>query len=287
MKIVTDSGADLSFEECQKIDVTMLPLKVEIGGKSYQAGVDIDSNDFYDMMDTTQSLPKTSTPSIGDFQQAYEKLAKEDPEILSIHISSGLRGTMDTARQAAELVENAQITFFDTLSLSAAQAWYVEAAVKLRDAGKSMDEILLKLNQIQSAVTTHFTLPDLKFLIAGGRISHLKGLMAVLLGIKPVIEVSKEDGKYYDKLKKRSFSKAILGIVELLEEKHQQGEKLLAQICTAGNPDGGKQLVEAMNKVFDVEWLPEFTLGTALGAHTGRGLVGIICAEKSALPDIP
>lgn len=287
MKIVTDSGADLSFEECQKIDVTMLPLKVEIGGKSYQAGVDIDSNDFYDMMDTTLSLPKTSTPSIGDFQQAYEKLAKEDPEILSIHISSGLSGTMDTARQAAELVENAQITFFDTLSLSAAQAWYVEAAVKLRDAGKSMDEILLKLNQIQSAVTTHFTLPDLKFLIAGGRISHLKGLMAVLLGIKPVIEVSKEDGKYYDKLKKRSFSKAILGIVELLEEKHQQGEKLLAQICTAGNPDGGKQLVEAMNKVFDVEWLPEFTLGTALGAHTGRGLVGIICAEKSALPDIP
>ncbi len=287
MKIVTDSGADLSFEECQKIDVTMLPLKVEIGGKSYQAGVDIDSNDFYDMMDTTLSLPKTSTPSIGDFQQAYEKLAKEDPEILSIHISSGLSGTMDTARQAAELVENAQITLFDTLSLSAAQAWYVEAAVKLRDAGKSMDEILLKLNQIQSAVTTHFTLPDLKFLIAGGRISHLKGLMAVLLGIKPVIEVSKEDGKYYDKLKKRSFSKAILGIVELLEEKHQQGEKMLAQICTAGNPDGGKQLVEAMNKVFDVEWLPEFTLGTALGAHTGRGLVGIICAEKSALPDIP
>lgn len=287
MKIVTDSGADLSFEECQKIDVTMLPLKVEIGGKSYQAGVDIDSNDFYDMMDTTLSLPKTSTPSIGDFQQAYEKLAKEDPEILSIHISSGLSGTMDTARQAAELVKNAQIAFFDTLSLSAAQAWYVEAAVKLRDAGKSMDEILLKLNQIQSAVTTHFTLPDLKFLIAGGRISHLKGLMAVLLGIKPVIEVSKEDGKYYDKLKKRSFSKAILGIVELLEEKHQQGEKLLAQICTAGNPDGGKQLVEAMNKVFDVEWLPEFTLGTALGAHTGRGLVGIICAEKSALPDIP
>lgn len=287
MKIVTDSGADLSFEECQKIDVTMLPLKVEIGGKSYQAGVDIDSNDFYDMMDTTLSLPKTSTPSIGDFQQAYEKLAKEDPEILSIHISSGLSGTMDTARQAAELVKNAQIAFFDTLSLSAAQAWYVEAAVKLRDAGNSMDEILLKLNQIQSAVTTHFTLPDLKFLIAGGRISHLKGLMAVLLGIKPVIEVSKEDGKYYDKLKKRSFSKAILGIVELLEEKHQQGEKLLAQICTAGNPDGGKQLVEAMNKVFDVEWLPEFTLGTALGAHTGRGLVGIICAEKSALPDIP
>ena len=287
MKIVTDSGADLSFEECQKMGVTMLPLKIVVGEKSYQAGVDIDANDFYDMMDTSLTLPKTSTPSIGEFQEAYEKLAKEDPEILSIHISSGLSSTIDTARQAAELVEDAHITFFDTLSLSAAQAWYVEAAVKLRDAGKSMDEILLKLNQIQSVVTTHFTLPDLKYLVAGGRIGHLKGLLAVLLGIKPVIEVSKEDGKYYDKLKKRSVHKAILGIVELLEEKHQQGTKLLAQICTAANPEGGKQLVEAMNKVFDVEWLPEFTLGTALGAHTGRGLVGVICAEKSALPEIP
>lgn len=287
MKIVTDSGADLSFEECQKMGVTMLPLKIVVGEQSYQAGVDIDANDFYDMMDNSLTLPKTSTPSIGEFQQAYEELAKEDPEILSIHISSGLSATIDTARQAAELVENAQITFFDTVSLSAAQAWYVEAAVKLRDAGKSMDEILVKLNQIQSAVSTHFTLPDLKFLIAGGRIGHLKGLLAVVLGIKPVIEVSKEDGKYYDKLKKRSFPKAILGIVELLEKIHQPGTKLLAQICTAANPEGGKQLVEAMNKVFDVEWLPEFTLGTALGAHTGRGLVGIICADKSQLPDIP
>ena len=287
MKIVTDSGADLSFEECQKMGVTMLPLKVVVGGNSYQAGVDIDSNEFYDMMDNNLTMPKTSTPSIGDFQEAYERLAQEDPEILSIHISSGLSSTIDAGRQAAELVENAHVTFFDTLSLSAAQAWYVEAAVKLRDAGKSMDEVLVKLNQIQSAVTTHFTLPDLKYLIAGGRIGHLKGLMAVLLGIKPVIEVSKEDGKYYDKLKKRSFSKAILGIVELLENIHQPGTKFLAQICTAANPEGGKQLVEAMNKVFDVEWLPEFTLGTALGAHTGRGLVGVICADKSQLPEIP
>ena len=87
MKIVTDSGADLSFEECQNMDVTMLPLKIVIGENSYQAGVDIDPNEFYDMMDTSPTMPKTSTPSIGEFQQAYEELAKEDPEILSIHIA--------------------------------------------------------------------------------------------------------------------------------------------------------------------------------------------------------
>ena len=286
MKIVTDSGADLSFEECHKMDVTMLPLQIVIGENSYQAGVNIDANEFYDMMDTSPTMPKTSTPSIGEFQQAYEELAKEDPEILSIHISSGLSSTIDAARQAAELVENAHITFFDTLSLSAAQAWYVEAAIKLRDAGKSMDETLLKLNQIQSAVTTHFTLPDLKFLIAGGRIGHLKGLLAVLLGIKPVIEVSKVDGNYYDNMKHRSFLRRFSVLLNCSKETSER-HKMLAQICTAANPEGGKQLVEAMNKVFDVEWLPEFTLGTALGAHTGRGLVGVICADKSQLPEIP
>jgi len=287
MKIVTDSGADLSFEECQKIGVTMVPLKVEVNGVSYQAGIDIDSEKFYDLMDASPTMPITSTPSIGDFSQVYEKLAEEDEEILSIHISSGLSATYNVARQAAETVNNARIQLFDTLTLSAGQAWYVNAATKMRDAGKSMDEVKDKLNQIQSAVTTHFTLPDLKYLIAGGRISHLKGLLASLLGIKPVIEVSKEDGKYYDKGKKRSFHKAIIGITELLEKIHPAGSTLRAQICTAANPEGGALLKEAMDRMYKVNWLPEVTLGTALGAHTGRGLVGVICALESAMPQIP
>ena len=86
MKIVTDSGADLSFEECKQIGVTMVPLKVEVDGISYQAGVDIDPVKFYDMMDASPSMPITSTPSIGDFVEAYERLAQEDEDILSIHI---------------------------------------------------------------------------------------------------------------------------------------------------------------------------------------------------------
>ncbi len=130
-------------------------------------------------------------------------------------------------------------------------------------------------------------MPDLKYLIAGGRISHLKGLLASLLGIKPVIEVSKVDGKYYDKIKRRSFQKAIDGIVELVLRNHAEGSRLLAQICTAANPEGGEVLKKAMDKLFQVTWLPVAKLGTALGAHTGRGLVGVICADEDALPIIP
>jgi len=286
MKIVTDSGADLSFEECQQIGVTMVPLKVEVDGVSYQSGVDIDPEKFYDMMDASPSMPVTSTPSIGDFARVFETLAEEGEEILSIHISSGLSATYNVAKQAVDTLANTHVHLFDALTLSAGQAWFVNAAAKLRDAGKSMDEVLAKLSQMQAAMTTHFTLPDLKYLIAGGRISHLKGLLASLLGIKPVIEVSKEDGKYYDRVKKRSFQKAIVGITELLQKTHPEGTTLRAQICTAANPDGGTLLKAAMDRLYNVNWLPEMTLGTALGAHTGRGLVGVICAREDALPQI-
>lgn len=287
MKIVTDSGADLSFEDCQQIGVTMVPLKVEVDGVSYQAGVDIDTEHFYDLMDASTVMPITSTPSIGDFVEVYKNFAEEGEEILSIHISSGLSGTFNVAKQAAEMVRNTRIHLIDTLTLSAGQAWQVTAAAKMQQAGKSMDEIISKLGQIQAATTTHFTLPDLKYLIAGGRISHLRGLLASLLGIKPVIEVSKEDGKYYDKIKKRSFQKAITGITELVLKGHREGTQLVAQICTAANPDGAVLLKEAMNRIYSVEWLPDVKLGTALGAHTGRGLVGLICANKDALPELP
>ena len=287
MKIVTDSGADLSFEHCQKIGVTMVPLKVEVDGVAYHAGVDIDPVKFYDMMDASPTMPITSTPSIGDFASTYEKLSADGEDILSIHISSGLSATFNVAKQAVDTMNNARIHLFDTLTLSAGQAWIVLAAAKMRDAGKSVNEILEKLNQIQKATYTHFTLPDLKYLIAGGRISHLKGLLASLLGIKPVIDVSKVDGKYYDKIKKRSFQKAIAGLTELVLQNIPEGSRLQAQICTAANPEGSEMLKEVMNRLFQVNWLPDARLGTALGAHTGRGLVGIIYAREDALPELP
>jgi len=232
-------------------------------------------------------MPITSTPSIGDFASTYEKLSADGEDILSIHISSGLSATFNVAKQAVDTMNNARIHLFDTLTLSAGQAWIVLAAAKMRDAGKSVDEILEKLNQIQKATYTHFTLPDLKYLIAGGRISHLKGLLASLLGIKPVIDVSKVDGKYYDKIKKRSFQKAIAGLTELVLQNIPEGSRLQAQICTAANPEGSEMLKEVMNRLFQVNWLPDARLGTALGAHTGRGLVGIIYAREDALPVLP
>jgi len=286
MKIVTDSGSDLTKEQCQELGVTMLPLKVQLGERTYLSGVDLSAEEFYELLDTTGQMPLTSTPSVGEFVEAYTKLAESDREILSIHISSGLSGTSNAARVAAKQVD-ADVTVVDTLTLSSGTGWQVEAAARAIKAGWGKEQILGLLKQIQAATNAYFTLPDLKYLIAGGRISHLKGLLASLLGIKPVIEVNQEDGKYYDISKKRSFLKAVQEIPELILKKHSEGTVFRAQIVTASNPEGGEMLREAVNKVFRCEWLPNCAIGPALGAHTGRGLVGLMHAPLAEYPQLP
>ncbi len=286
MKIVTDSGCDLTKEQCLELGVTMLPLKVQLGEKTYLSGVDLTSEEFYDLLDQTEQMPLTSTPSVGEFADTYRKLAETDHEILSIHISSGLSGTYNAAEVAAQQVD-ASITVLDTLTLSAGTGWQVEAAARAVKAGWGKAKILEMLKQIQAASDTYFTLPDLKYLIAGGRISHLKGLLASLLGIKPIIQVNKTDGKYYDIGKKRSFLKAIQEIPELILKKYGEGAAFRTQIVHASNPEGGEMLRDAMNKVFRCEWVADGLLGPALGAHTGRGMIGLIHAPLAEFPQLP
>ena len=286
MKIVTDSGCDLTKEQCLELGVTMLPLKVQLGEKTYLSGVDLTSEEFYDLLDQTEQMPLTSTPSVGEFADTYRKLAETDHEILSIHISSGLSGTYNAAEVAAQQVD-ASITVLDTLTLSAGTGWQVEAAARAVKAGWGKAKILEMLKQIQVASDTYFTLPDLKYLIAGGRISHLKGLLASLLGIKPIIQVNKTDGKYYDIGKKRSFLKAVQEIPELILKKYGEGAAFRTQIVHASNPEGGEMLRDAMNKVFRCEWVADGLLGPALGAHTGRGMIGLVHAPLAEFPQLP
>ena len=102
MQIVTDSGFDLSPEQKQGVNLHTLPLKLTLDGVTYRSGVDIQPEDFYRLLEDTDSLPITSTPSPGEFLEIYDEVVKEDPEILSIHISSGLSGTFNSAVNAAK-----------------------------------------------------------------------------------------------------------------------------------------------------------------------------------------
>ncbi len=287
MQIVTDSGFDLAQQQIGGFKLHTLPLKITLSGVSYRSGIEIQPEEFYKLLEKTEDMPITSTPSPGEFLEIYKDAAEEDPDILSIHISSGLSGTFNSARTASEQVENANITLVDTRSLSVEMGWQIEAAIRGIKATWETEKILTLMKKVRETSEVIFTLPDLSYLIHGGRISHLKGLLASLLGIKPLIGVDKEDGKYYDRGKARTFKRAIQAIPAYIADKISPSTTLRAQIAHANNPDAADQLREAMEKIFSCEWLPNCTISPVLGAHTGRGLVGLVFAPLAQLPELP
>lgn len=287
MQIVTDSGFDLSPEQTEHLSIHTLPLKISLSGVNYQSGIDIQPEEFYTMLQNTDDMPTTSTPSPGEFLELYNKVAEDDPNILSIHISSGLSATYDVALKAASQLPDIQITLVDSRTLSAEMGWQVESADKAIQAGWSLEKIIKLMDQIREFSEMVFTLPDLTYLIHGGRISHLKGLLASLLGIKPVIGVDKSTGKYNDLLKTRTFKRAIKAIPTYIAEKFPEGTRLRAQVGHAGNPDAAAELKAATDALFDCVWLPDCSISPVLGAHTGRGLVGIVFAPADRLPKLP
>jgi len=288
MKIVTDSGADLIFspERRKEIDVEIVPLTVSLDGKSYLEGVDIEFDAFYDLLADASGLPTTSTPSPGEFAETYRRLAKTDPEILSIHISSGLSGTLNSAIQGAETVPEANVTHFDTKTLSAAVGWMVEAASKAIKAGWPTEKIVELLEKIREGSNSIYTLKELKYLINGGRISHMKGLIASLLNIKPIIGVEKAGGTYDQLGQERTFNRALDGLVNEMKKLHST-EKLRVQVLHALNPDGAALLKNKIMKAFEVEWLPNGSMSLVLGAHTGPSMVGVAFAAESIFSEVP
>jgi len=287
MKIVTDSGYDISPQQVDRSTIHTLPLKLTLSGVTYRSGIDIQPEEFYGLLENTADMPITSTPSPGEFLEMYQQIAKDDPEILSIHISSGLSGTYNSAVTAAGQMPDAKITLVDTRSLSAEMGWQIEAAAKAIEANWPLEDILELMTKVRQATEMVFTLPDLTYLIHGGRISHLKGLLASLLGIKPIIGVDKSTGKYDDLAKSRTFKRAIQAIPVYVSEKFPEGTRFKAQIGHAGNPEAAAQLHEAADALMDCDWLPDCTISPVLGAHTGRGLVGMVFAPVDRLPALP
>ncbi|PKN98500.1 MAG: hypothetical protein CVU42_11805 [Chloroflexi bacterium HGW-Chloroflexi-4] len=289
MQIVTDSGTDvfLSKEELQKYNIHVVPLVVTLGGNSYKEGVDIQAEKFYPLLEATDELPVTSQPSAGDFAKIYADLAKNDPDILSIHISSGLSGTSASATAGAAMVPQANVTVIDTKTLSAPAGWQVEAAARAAKAGWNKDRILEAMKKIGDATDVVYTLKELKYLIHGGRISHMKGLLASLLNIKPMIGVEKVKGTYVQYGMARTFNGAIHGIGEYVSKKFKAGSALRVQVLHSYNPEGAQQLIDEMNKLFKCQWLPTGLLSLVLGAHVGKSMVGVAFAPEEAFADLP
>jgi len=289
MQIVTDSGADLNLspEQAAELNIHIVPLAVTLDGVTYREGVDIHPKEFYQLLTETDSLPTTSQPSAGDFAAIYKRLAEADEDILSIHISSGLSGTYNASLTGAAMVPEARVTSVDTKTLSAVVGWQVEAAARCSKAGWTKEQILTTIGHIGDASDSIYTLAELKYLIHGGRISHMKGLIASILNIKPMIGVEKEGGTYVQLGQMRTFRKAVEGLVNLMSRQHKPGSSLRVQVLHSDNLEGAEMLHEQIDRRFDCTWLPIGPMSLVLGAHTGPSMVGVAFAPQSLFEEIP
>jgi DegV family protein with EDD domain len=287
MQIVSDRGMDLTPEQTDNLNIHLAPLTLTLDGKTYRSGVDIQPAEFYHLLTTTESFPTTSQPSAGDFAEIYRELAKTDPEILSIHISSGLSGTLNSARAGAALAPEAKVTFFDSKTLSCPLGWQVQAAARAARESWSKERILQMLERLSASTDGIYTIPTLSYLIHGGRINHMKGLLASLLNIKPIISVEKVHGTYINMGQEITLKRAIHKMAELVAGWYPSVGKMRVQLLHGDNLPAVEILRERLTQLIDCSFLPTAVVAPVLGAHTGPGLVGLAFAPAEAYQDLP
>ena len=186
--IVTDSTADLTEQEIQDFNIHVVPLNITIQEEHYLDGETITKEEFKNKMITSSELPMTAQPSIGRFVELYDELGKEGSEIISIHLMNSISGTVNAARQAADITEST-VTVVDSDFTSRSMGIIVREAANAAKEGKSSEEVLAVIESTRQRTKLYLTVLNLDNLIKGGRISRVMGAFSNLLNIKLFLEV--------------------------------------------------------------------------------------------------
>ena len=271
-----------------EIPIHVVPHTITLDGISYRSGVDIQPDELQRKLMATPSFPITSQPAGGEFAAMFKSLAASgDREILSINMSSGLSGTVNAALAGAEMTPEADVTIIDTKTLCAVQGWQVAAAARALKAGWGKEQILGLIKKIGDASESIYTLDELKYLIHGGRIGHMKGLIASMLHIRPIIGVEKVGGTYSQLGNARTFDQALHGLVNLMLKYHKPGSDLRVQVLHSYNEKAVLALREMIAPVFNCNFMPINYMSPALAAHTGPSMVGVAFASMDIFKDLP
>ncbi|MFW6256551.1 MAG: DegV family protein [Bacillota bacterium] len=216
--LVTDSTCDLSSEIITQYNIEIVPLNVHIEDEVFTDGLDIDTDEFYRRQKEAREIPSTSQPSVGKFMEKYRDLAEKYDRIISIHLSGELSGTLDSARLAALQLES-DVDLFDSRGASLGLGLQVVLAARMIEKGSSVSEIMATLKKAREKTSIYFTVGELTYLQAGGRIGKAQALVGSILNFNPILELSTEDGKIDFHSKVRGTKKTRQKMVQLIEEK--------------------------------------------------------------------
>ncbi|MEI6291534.1 MAG: DegV family protein [Chloroflexota bacterium] len=286
MKIVTDCAADMNSSELKELDIVQAPLFIQFPEGEVNA-IDISPDDFYNRLEAMRpTIPSTAQPSSGMFEQIYRKLAETEKNIFSIHISSGLSGTINSARVGgSQAKDQAEVSFWDTMTLSGGERFQVLAAAMAQKAGWTMEKIQERLAAIRASTEVIYTLETLEYLARGGRIGRVQALMGSLLKLKPVINVSHDDGKYSTVTKARTIPAALEALTDNLLGIYNK-TPLWMTVLHGRFQHGADMLSELAQEKLNIARIEMTRISPVLGVHTGPGIVGAAVVPMHLMEDL-
>lgn len=281
IRIITDSTSDIRFDQQAALGIEIVPLSVRFGKEEYIDGVTLTKPQFYEKLVQSQELPTTAQVNPEKFAEVFRKYG-EDDEIIGIFISSGLSGTYQSAVMAKETLNSEKIHLIDSKNVTFGLALLVYEAVRMRDAGGSVQEICAMIESLIARMRFYVVLDTLKYLKMGGRLSASSALLGTMLRIKPILTVR---GGLVEVVDKKQGQRAALQAVaqRVREEKPDQSRFIVFGDAVA--PNLTQLLKDSLGGEFDLAESVDLELGAVVGTHSGpncAGLAYIVRAEEPA-----
>ena len=276
IKIVTDSSVTIEPELVKQLDITVVPLSVMIDNVVYSDADLKEEGKFLHLMQEAKNLPKTSQPPVGVFAEVFEDLCKDGSQILAIHMSHALSGTVEAARQGASL-STADVTVIDSSFTDQALKFQVVEAAKLAQEGKELEEILSHVEEVKKHTELYIGVSTLENLVKGGRIGRVTGLLSSLLNIRVVMQM--KDHELQPMVKGRgakTFKKWLDELITLLSDRS------VAEIgiSYSGSSDWAKEMKDNLQPYVEKPILVLET-GSIIQTHTGENAWAILVRYNS------
>jgi DegV family protein with EDD domain len=273
IKIVTDSTMDMTIEQAELLGVVVVPLSVTINGETYLDRVEIQPAEFMETMKGLKELPKSSQPSAGTFLEVYDRLGEEGYEVISIHMTGKMSGTIRSAESAAQMTKT-KVTVVDSKFISIALQFQVREAAEMAKQGKSLEEILERLDTVRENSKLYLMIDTLENMVKGGRIGKGKAFIGSLLNIKPI--ASLEGAEYNPVAKVRSHSQVVKWLAKQFAEDIQGKTVKRVGIVHA---EALELATKLKNAIIDLTGYNDISVdytGPTISTHTGPGTIAIM-----------
>jgi DegV family protein with EDD domain len=275
VRIVTDSTCDLPLAMCEDLGIAVVPLNLHFGEVVYRDLYDLDSDQFLRLLAKSPDLPKTTQPAPARFEETYLRLGSDGDQIVSIHLSSKLSGTMHSAEMARDAVRSrCFVDVIDSRSASLGLGLIVLAAARLANSGASARDIASHVQRLATNVHILFFVETLEYLQRGGRIGRARALLGMLLNIRPVLKL--EDGEIHPVEKVRTRSKGIDQLVQFAEL-FPKLESLA--IVHSNSLADVETLLQRLEPIYPRERIMVSQYGPVIGTHAGPGGLGVVVSE--------